>query len=317
MKKTARLITALMLAAIMAFSAVPAVIAFALDDVPEDIVTDAPDSGEETDTPAPQPANSSANEDGDEPAFIETLNVLGYRYRIKDSYFYIDQHSWQGNFGYNKMYDLIAPYVLLEYDYVRVHFNYDDKDWMVQLWKGQYGLAFFGAEAGIYYKEESDEEDTVYTTYDAVSGSDRPYMQMSLYHDALHNGDYQRLYTTPYEHTWWSSGFKPGHLLVQEPASELRQTGVITFENEELAALFAEGLEECGFGAAEGKENMPTDTCFRDGTSVYFSWQDISEAENTMPIKVTIGALTFFNILGLGALVLMSFLGLGLLFILI
>lgn len=238
-------------------------------------------------------------------AYLSKNAILSYKYSYVDDYYFVSQNdAWQGNFGFNRMYDIAAPYILLEYDYVRVFFTYQEKDWMVQLWKGQYGLVFYGCEAGIYNKPASEEEDTVFTTYKATAGNNRPYMQTTLYHDALHNGNYKREFTTPYEQTWWSTGFKTGHLTVQEPASELRQQGVIKFKNAEMAELFEQGLKECGFVQAESKETEP-DTFYRDGASVYYTWQNISEAETTMGVKYTAGSLAFLNISGFFAAVIL------------
>lgn len=301
-------VVSVLLAVIFSLSALPALCAFAIDEVSEGGQTpavteeteepgdgtDTPDTPVEPETPstpAPvyeptEPANSS----------VENVAVAGYKYSKRDSYFYVDQNkAWQGNYGYNKAYDLVAPYLLLEYDYVRVHFTCEGKDWMVQLWKGQYGLMFYGCEAGVYNKTASDEEDTAFTTYSKAKDDDRPFIQTTMYHDPLHSGVYKRELTTPYEQTWWSTGFKRGHLTIEEPANELRQTGIITFRTEELATLFANGLAECGFGKSADKSNLATDTYCIEGNNVYYSWQDISQAENTMDIKIAIGTYIFLH----------------------
>ncbi len=252
--------------------------------------------------------------------YLANHSVLSYRYSYVDDYYYVNQGSaWQGKYGYNKIYDLVAPYILLEYDYVRVHFTYEGKDWMVQLWKGQYGLLFYGCETGVYSKSHSDEEDKVYTTYMKVDGEDRPTMQTSLYRDGNLDGSYDYQFTTPYEKTWWSTGFKYGKLTRQEPASELRQSGKITFKNEEIANLFTAGLKECGFGESKS-ENTDIDTYYQDGSTVYYSWQNISQAENTMGIKVAGGTLVAMNIMAFFAaifLIVGSLFGMGLLAFLI
>lgn len=258
-------------------------------------------------------------EENSKSAFPENISVAGYRYSKRDSYFYVDKNNaWQGNFGYNQAYDLVAPYLMLEYDYVRVYFTYKNKDWMVQLWKGQYGLVFYGCEAGIYNKAASGKDDSVVTTYSHATGGNIPYMQTTLYHDANLSGNYSRVFSTPYEQTWWSTGFKPGHLRRTEPASELRQTGIISFDNEEMAKLFAEGLEECRFKKAESVKEISPDTYCIDGTDVYYSWQNISEAESTMPVKTGIAAFSFVTLFGMFITLLMVLGGammMGLLFL--
>lgn len=286
--------------------------------------------------------------------FLSTNAVLSYMYSYRDDYYYVNSPAaWQRNFGYTRVYDLVAPYLLMEYDYTRVHFTYEGKDWMIQIWKGQYGLAFYGAEVGIYTKEHSDAEDSYLTKYNCASDEDSLMMQTEIYHDQKGNGEYVREFTTPYEKTWWSTGFKMGHLLIQEPAVELRMQGIITMKDEEMTRLFAQGLEECGFKwlnkpeeadtpeeteipsgeeqtaepaestpeeqpaeapAAEELPELENDSFYVDGLDVHYRWQNNSEAENTMPIKMATGTLLFLNFSSIIAALLLftlSLMGMG------
>lgn len=242
--------------------------------------------------------------------YLDRNQVLSYRYSYVDDYYYTDNvNSWQRNYGYAKYYDLIAPYVLLEYDYVRVFFTYEDKDWMVQCWKGQYGLVFYGAECGIYCKPHSDQDDTVFTVYRCPEEADWIDMSMTMYHADL-NGSYQRELTCDYGRRWWCTGFKPGHLRVQEPATELRTEHRLTFKDEEMARLFAEGLKDCGFKDGRNAETLGLDQYCLDGRDVCLRWQNISDAENTMPIKISVGVLIFLHLLGI-VLIVAALLGMG------
>ncbi|MBR3620272.1 MAG: DUF4474 domain-containing protein [Clostridia bacterium] len=234
----------------------------------------------------------------DDPAhkFLADYAVLGYKYNPEQDYYYCDSpNSWQKQFGYTRIYDLVAPYVLLEYDYARVHFEYEGKDWLVQFWKGQYGLMFYGSEVGVYTKEHTGEEDSYTTHYDCAAEEDWLSIQTVMYHDEKGNGEYKKCLETPYEETWWSTGFKRGHLRVQEPARELRQEGVITLKSPEMAEAFAAAFEQCGFKRAETAEGLELDSFFVDGAHVLYRWQNNSEAENTMPIKVATGTMLFMN----------------------
>ncbi len=233
---------------------------------------------------------------------LVSKQVLSYKYSYVDDYYYTnDKKSWQATYGFNKLYDIVAPYLLMEYDYVRVHFTYEQKDWMVQLWKGQYGLLFYGCEMGIYNKTHSDKQDGLFTTYSAAPEDDWLKMEMTMYHDKRRNGNYVREFTREYDDYWWCTGFKDGHLLVEEPASELRMVSRITFKTEEMTSLFATGLEECGFSRLEGKntDDIDIDQFCVDGNDVYLKWQNISDAENTMPIKIAAGVFVFLNIISI------------------
>ncbi|MCR5150331.1 MAG: DUF4474 domain-containing protein [Clostridiales bacterium] len=240
---------------------------------------------------------------------LSNYNFFSYKYSFKDDYIYTDKiNSWQAFFGYAKIYDLLAPYMFMEYDYVRVYFEYEGQDKMVQLWKGQYGLFFFGCETGYYSKPHTEKKDGVLTFYKRPDDkSEWCRMQTTLWHDSKRNGDYERVFTTPDEITWWSTGFKRGRLKKVEPAKELRQTGVVTFDNEEVAALFTQGLIECGFTKSDSRQDLKTDSFYVDGASVYYSWQDISQAEATMGVKRTANFLFAANaiamVLGIALLI--------------
>ena len=236
---------------------------------------------------------------------LKNRQILSYQYSYQDDYYYAnDKASWQKALGFSKFYDLVAPYAMLETDYVRVKFPYGGKDWMIQLWKGQYGFVFYGSEIGIYTKRHTKREDNTFTMYKCADQSDFLKMEMTLYHDTTGFGTYQRQFTRPYDSYWWCTGFKPGHLRREEPATELRVESRITLKDEEMAKLFSAALEDCGFTRADGEIGL--DQYRRDGTDVRLVWQNITHAETTMPVKVVAGAnvLAFF----LGPLAFMSML---------
>ncbi|MBP3442507.1 MAG: DUF4474 domain-containing protein [Clostridia bacterium] len=222
---------------------------------------------------------------------LEEKQILSYQYSYVDDYYYTnDKDAWQYNFGFGKIYDFVSPYILLEYDYIRVFFTYENKDWMLQMWKGQYGLVFYGGEVGIYNREHDDDGINEWTFFNCPAEEDWLDMEMTLWHEQL-DGTWKREFTREYDKYWWCTGFKNGHLRQEEPADELRLTGRITFKDAEMTSLVADGLEECGLVRANSKNAMGTDSIYVDGTDIYYSWQNISEAESTMFIKVSSGLL--------------------------
>ena len=222
---------------------------------------------------------------------LESNQVLSYQYSYVDDYYYTnDKDAWQHGFGFGKIYDYVSPYILLEYDYIRVFFTYEDKDWMLQMWKGQYGLVFYGGEIGIYNRPHSDDGIDAWTMFDCPEEEDWLKMEMTLWHEDIY-GNWNREFTRAYDYYWWCTGFKNGHLRQEEPADELRLTGRITFKDEEMAALVADGLAECGLEMSTTKKGMSVDGFYMDGSDVYFSWQNVSEAESTMWIKVAAGVV--------------------------
>lgn len=228
---------------------------------------------------------------------LEGRQILSYQYSYIDDFYYTnDKEAWQYNFGFGKIYDFVSPYILLEYDYIRVFFTYEEKDWMLQMWKGQYGMIFYGGEIGIYNRPHSEEGVGAWTMYACPAEEDWLKMEMTLWHQEL-NGEWTREFSRDYDYYWWCTGFKNGHLRQEEPADELRLTGRITFKDEEMANLVASGLVDCGFGKSVSLDGMGLDSIYVDGSDIHFIWQNISEAESTMLIKVAGGLL--FNLAAL------------------
>ena len=245
--------------------------------------------------------------------YLKNRQVLSYKYSYQDDYYYAnDKQAWQKSMGFSKFYDLVAPYAMLETDYVRVKFPYDGKDWLFQFWKGQYGFVFYGSEMGIYTKRHTGRDDGTFTRYQCADRGDWMPMEMTLYHDTTGFGTYERQFTRPYDNYWWCTGFKAGHLRRNEPATELRMESRITLKNEEMARLFCDAIAQCGFTeAADG--NLGLDQYCRSGADVRFVWQNITHAETTMPIKVVAGANVLAFLMGPLAFMSMLILDLGLL----
>lgn len=234
-------------------------------------------------------------------SFIKDLlkdqQVLSYQYSYVDDYYYTnDKEAWQYNFGFGKIYDFVSPYILLEYDYIRIFFTYDNKDWMLQMWKGQYGMVFYGGEIGIYNRNHTDDGMNEWTFFECPPEEDWLGMEMTLWHEEL-DGSWTREFTREYDKYWWCTGFKNGHVRQEEPCDELRLEGRITFKDAEMTRLVVEGLKECGFGVAASRDGLGLDQIYNEGNDVYFIWQNISEAESTMFIKVSLGALSALSVM--------------------
>ncbi|MBE6771196.1 MAG: DUF4474 domain-containing protein [Ruminococcaceae bacterium] len=230
---------------------------------------------------------------------LEDRQILSYQYSYIDDYYYTnDKKAWQHDFGFGKIYDLAAPYFLLEYDYIRVFFTYGNEDWMLQMWKGQYGLIFYGGEIGIYNRDHVDDGINEWTFFNCPSEEDWLGMEMTLWHEEI-NGTWKREFTREYDKYWWCTGFKNGSLRQQEPADELRMTGRITFKDEEMTSIVADGLKECGFGTGTSIDNLGLDQIYVEGNDIHFCWQNINDAESTMAIKMGVGFLTTMQLLPL------------------
>ena len=241
--------------------------------------------------------------------YLENHQILSYQYSYVDDYYYTnDKEAWQKHFGFGKIYDIASPFLLLEYDYIRIFFTYENKDWMIQFWKGQYGMIFYGGEVGVYNRAHSEEGVNDWTFYGCAKEEDWLAMDMTLYHQNL-DGEFVREFTREYDKYWWCTGFKNGHLRVEEPADELRLAGRITFKSEEMAQIVYDGLRECGFKEGKKPDHAAIDTVYLDGKDIHYSWQNISEAESTMAIKVVGGAIGTAALLPLFAPIMIPYAG--------
>lgn len=90
------------------------------------------------------------------------FNALGFAYDEKKDIFYSTKNAWQQHFGYTHLYDVAAPVGSIIVDTEPIHFFYNEKNWLISFWKGQYGITT-GAEIGIYYTEEKKvQKNTLY-----------------------------------------------------------------------------------------------------------------------------------------------------------
>lgn len=164
------------------------------------------------------------------------LTFAGFEYDPVQGIYYSHLNPLQRNFGFNPLYDTAAPFTGMIYYTRRFFFQYDDKDWMVQIWKGQYGITV-GAEIGIYNKpidREPYDGDSVH--YDCAGDDDLFEMTMFVYKG-------KDLYFTrgPEKH-WWLTGFK---LLEFTTVSELSLQIIIKLEDKDkaMANAMQKGLD--------------------------------------------------------------------------
>ncbi len=198
----------------------------------------------------------------DEALKTPTGAVLSYLYNEDEQFFYVEDDPWQREFGFNKIYDGAANFAVMYYDTVRVKFNYSGKDWMIQMWKGQYGMVFIGAEIGVYTKDPTQTVDH----YDCASDDDSLKMQMSLY-----DGD-KWMFTRSYDTYWWVTGFVPGTLPRFNDRSGLTMLAMITLKDKAMTGHFLESLKGNGF--KKGYTGFSThDTYKVEGNTVYINWR--------------------------------------------
>lgn len=187
-----------------------------------------------------------ATEDAQTAANI--LNACGFEYDKKQGIYYSSIDPWQKNFGFNYIYDMAAPLTGMYYDTERIQFNYNDKDWMIQIWKGQYGITA-GAEIGIYNKTDK------LVQYDCASEDE--FLEMSF---DFYNQDEFVFSRGPEKH-WWLTGFK----ILNAGVPILIDLDItIKFPTKSMADAFETGLKKAA------KDNFVDPMTYTRGVKTFY-----------------------------------------------
>ncbi len=182
---------------------------------------------------------------------VQILNACGFEYDDKQGIYYSSVNPWQKGFGFNIIYDMAAPLAGMNYSTERIYFNYDNKDWMIQIWKGQYGMTA-GAEIGIYNKTDKIMQ------YDCVS--EEEFLEMSF---VLYNQGEKMFERGPEKH-WWLTGFKI--LNIGVPLL-LDMDMTIKFPTKSMTDAFEAGLKK-----ANRDNLLDPMTYTRSAKTVHISW---------------------------------------------
>jgi len=237
----------------------------------------------------------------------EALKLLGYKMDT-NGIFYVEHEPWQKQFGFNQIYDLASPLIQLVYATVRIKFRYgyvyklypndhekkgqvmyDDsgnpvyetdiwgrpieKDWMIQMWKGRYGLVMLGGEIGIYTKRSDQASEHYY----AAVAEEELVMAIDVYQQNMKTmATPKHLFTRGPESAWWLTGFVPGSFYEYNKKSEVILVANIQFPNEEMLALFTNGIRNAGFSEGSPGRDNP-ETYRTSGTSIKVAWQYIDQ----------------------------------------
>jgi uncharacterized protein DUF4474 len=156
--------------------------------------------------------------------------AAGFDYDPGQDIIYSRMDALQRSFGYAYGYDNAALAMSAVIDCEPIFFDYAGKHWMIELWKGQYGLET-GCEIGVYTRRIGD-TGGIYPLldptlgrrpgdgapshnlfYDCAADSDRLKLSLTLHRDG------QALFSRGPELHWWLTGFKWGVLSRPEDLS--------------------------------------------------------------------------------------------------
>lgn len=178
-----------------------------------------------------------------DPKKITDLNNMiepyGFAYEPYQDIFYSIMYPWQRDLGYCSLYDEAATLLSMVIDCEPITFEYNSKRWLIEFWKGQYGMNT-GGEVGIYYTTGLDLNiPGVFngTFYYCVKDEDRINMSFVL----RKNGN---VVLTRNDYHWWLTGFNLGEF--SDP-SELSMEIILELYNQEMMNAFVSALQKVGY----------------------------------------------------------------------
>jgi hypothetical protein len=167
------------------------------------------------------------------------IACAGYAYDGKQDIFYSRMDAWQRNFGYFRLYDEAAAPLHMIIDCEPIHFSYGGMRWMIEFWKGQYGMTT-GGELGVYHTERPDLQiPGIYSGPFFECAHDENMLEMSF----VMKKDGEAVFSRQDRH-WWLTGFVLG--MFSHP-HELSMDIAVTLKDRVMRNAFIGGLLEAGY----------------------------------------------------------------------
>lgn len=169
----------------------------------------------------------------------EALSIYGFLFDVEQDIVYSSMYPLQRKLGYCRLYDEFAPSVNIIMHCEPIYFQYDGRQWLIEFWKGQYGMTT-GGEIGVYV---SDNEDLtipgIFSGPFYESVSDQEFLQMKY----ILKKEGKQIIEREGRH-WWLTGFDVGTFTKPEQLSLEVQ---ITFPNWYMLDAFVGGLNSAGY----------------------------------------------------------------------
>lgn len=203
--------------------------------------------------------NVRSMNDTDKQSTLDHLaGPVGYRYDAAQDIFVSRLDAPQKVFGYTSFYDFSAAYFNMVFDYETIYFDYGGRTWLIEMWKGQYGINA-GCELGVYYTDEIiPPEQYGSTLFKAVDAKNMLDISMKLNRRCSKRCPYSRLGHMRSNH-WWLTIFNMGTFTRPE---ELFVNTSIRFKDYPMMRSFLESFVK----------TLPHTTYKVNGLTVYFTF---------------------------------------------
>jgi len=186
-------------------------------------------------------------------ATARAVAAAGFFYDPAQDIIYSRMDAWQRAVGFNWVYDLAAAGMSMIIDCETIYFTSGGKRWLIELWKGQYGLET-GCEIGVYNHVNAHRPNGSDRGAHYLSASNVDIAQLTLSFTLKRHG--KVLFRRGPEHHWWLTGFKWG--VFTEHTSDLTMDVVIEFHpllpflptSDDMRLAFVAALKKLGYRPA-------------------------------------------------------------------
>ncbi len=169
----------------------------------------------------------------------DALDIYGFVYDISNDIICSQMYPWQRNMGYCRLYDELAPSLNMIIDSEPIYFDYDGRRWLIEFWKGQYGMTT-GGEIGIYVTDREDVNIPgvfLGPFFESVTDKERLSMRFNLKKEG------KSLFKRKKYH-WWLTGFDVG---VFSKPRNLSMDIRLIFNDYRMKEAFLIGLMKAGY----------------------------------------------------------------------
>ena len=171
------------------------------------------------------------------------LEPFGFAYDQAKDIFYSIMYPWQRYYGYRKPYDVTAPLLSMIIDSEPIYFEYNNRNWLIEFWKGQYGMTT-GAEIGVYSSKSNVSVSDI--IYEAIT--DKDLLAMSFVLKKKSDVLFKRS-----EKHWWLTSFKLGEF---SKPSDLVMEISIELKDKVMRDAFVKSLNKVGYKAIAVNNNV-------------------------------------------------------------
>lgn len=178
---------------------------------------------------------------------------FGFSYLCQEDIITSRQDAWQRQFGYCSLFDQSASRFNMIFDCEPVYFFHDGQTWLIEFWKGQYGINT-GAEIGIYQADAQVSPDNYSKTlFHSISDSELFPLSMELFYQG------KKLFSVNENH-WWLTGFCMGRY---SRPKDLVLNCSLTFPDHCMMQSFISGMLQAGYNRCDLNIcNLTVSFCF-------------------------------------------------------